>query len=583
MKAVLDRVSRYAPNLLIQNLTASTLGVIFFAASVGFPKVDPRNISWLTFKDQRTHWIGWLFFAQDEWRWPPGHNPRYGWGDYTSIVFTDSWPLFSGFFKLINLRIIDNGQFFGIALLISSILLFTGCFHLLLQFRLPFAEAITGTILVGTMPLFWWMQRWYFAISGGMCLIVWSFYAYFSGRRRLDLRLALWVLILLAAIGTNFYLFGIILVIFFAAGLQQMRLSVSSLVRLFLSVLSVFGASAVMMYASGYFSMPSEGLSTGRYGVYTANLLGLFDFNLASRWVPDLDSGQFQYEPTSIGLGTVILLPVILFMAVRKPLVLRKVSANLVKTHGWLVLAILSMFLFSVSNFVYIGSYLYEIRIPVRLATLFSMFRSSVRFIWPLTVIVGVAVVVVISRSSRWSLVLILSATGLQILDVVPQMREVATRPNGRVAPIEYEREFWEQVPRRYDTFVLHTPENIRTGWDECSYAAFRTNRVARCAYLSRAFGLDYQRLRGNFDLFSGRPDESSVYWLTYNFLGADPARLIELYGNDDNAFVRPAPNTVASKEFVYFFPACGKIDNCSFLGSRRVEVRDLFQQLGID
>ena len=82
--------------------------------SVGLQKIDPRNVGWITFKDQRAHWVGWLFFAGDEWRWPLGANPRYGWDETNSIVNSDSWPIFAVLFKATRIDVLASGSILGL-------------------------------------------------------------------------------------------------------------------------------------------------------------------------------------------------------------------------------------------------------------------------------------------------------------------------------------------------------------------------------------------------------------------------------------------------------------------------------------
>ncbi|MEK0414734.1 MAG: hypothetical protein RL352_131, partial [Actinomycetota bacterium] len=130
-------VSRSKSRILGDAL-AAVCGVVFFGLSVGFEKIDPRNLNWLTFGDQRAQLLGWWFFADDRWRWPLGANPRYGWEQMNSIVFTDSIPGLAFIFKLLNLQGFNSGQYFGVSLLLGSIALFVGARRLFSTFGLGF-------------------------------------------------------------------------------------------------------------------------------------------------------------------------------------------------------------------------------------------------------------------------------------------------------------------------------------------------------------------------------------------------------------------------------------------------------------
>jgi len=566
-----------------ESLTAGILGFLFFAVTVGIEKLHPRNIAWMTFKDQRAHWVGWLFFADDRWRWPLGANPRYGWGGVNSIVNTDSWPLFALLFKAIDLEIFDRGQYFGLALAICSIALFVGAEKLFRLLGLSHLQSLIGSVVLATTPVFWWTQRWYSAISGGLCLLVWAFVYYLRTRRGSRFRMIPWLVILSLAIATNFYLFGIIAPLGLAAVLSPGIRSRSDFGRIMASLAVTGLVIALVMYVLGYFTMPVSSSSTGRYGIYTANLLGLFDANSSSRLLPELPSPPLQYEPTSLGIGAVFILVVTITRLLVAP---RKVTATVIPTvrrHSWLIIAILAMFAFSVSNYMTIGERSYNFEIHYRAWQLFSIFQSSVRFIWPLTVVSTAALVMVAARWRTIGMPLLITACLLQVFDLWPEFRTVAGRLDGTVSPIQYEETLWSGIPKQYSTLAIHPPENIRTGWDECGYAAVRMGREARCGYFSRAQSLEASGEKQELELLSGNPDRRVVYWISHGWVSANEATFRKYYDNIWNAFVIPAAGTVASAEFVYFFPECGKFDNCASLSDRRNSLDDVLNLLQED
>ena len=94
-------------------LSVSLLGTDYF---------DPRNSSWLVNGDLSTYQIGWDFFRSDVWRFPLFSNPNYGIYLQSSIVFSDSIPLFAFFFKLLNYFLPNNFQYFSLWILL--------CFYL---------------------------------------------------------------------------------------------------------------------------------------------------------------------------------------------------------------------------------------------------------------------------------------------------------------------------------------------------------------------------------------------------------------------------------------------------------------------
>ena len=86
------------------NFTISKKIILFFillssfltANFLGLDNLSFSNINWLYGGgDISNAQNGWLFFKSDEWRFPLGKNPSYGLEISSSIIFSDSVPLFA--------------------------------------------------------------------------------------------------------------------------------------------------------------------------------------------------------------------------------------------------------------------------------------------------------------------------------------------------------------------------------------------------------------------------------------------------------------------------------------------------------
>ena len=78
----------------------AALGAVLFVLIFGLSPLDPTNLNWLYNADADCfqHQIGFDFYRQAPWSWPLGSMPNYCAPSGTSIVFTDSVPLFAIFF-----------------------------------------------------------------------------------------------------------------------------------------------------------------------------------------------------------------------------------------------------------------------------------------------------------------------------------------------------------------------------------------------------------------------------------------------------------------------------------------------------
>ena len=549
----------------------ATLGITLFAITVGFDKLNPRNIAWLLFNDQVTHWIGWRFFAESRWEWPPGANTAYGWESTTSIIATDSWPLFALIFKILQLPGFDKGQYFGLGYLAGSVALTLGSARLLAGFAVIGIKRFMGVIIIVTVPMFWYMHQWYPALSGGMALLVWAFCLYFEDLRRSEVATVGWTLLLVIGVSTQFYLFAILCVIYGVTLLQcwdrdkwKRFVAANSLVLLLV---------LVVMYLLGYFMIPLTRASTGSgYGEFSANLLAPIDSEGSSRWLFDLPSTAQQYEPTFVGLGAVVLIFCLVFarrMNVRHDL------RHLVHRHKILAVALALMSVVAVSNIITLGEWSFRVPIPVAVEQALSVFRSSVRFVWPLILMIVVSAILLVVRHLPKATLCLLFAASFQILDVSGAIETVSERPNGRESVVQFDEELWKKVPFQYEIVAQHPAGNYKEGWAECAYAALSTSRSAQCAYLARIINLTEFNLRREISLENGRPSTDTIYLFDYEWVKTHAGLLLSTYNNGRHGF------TLTSSG-VLMFPECQRFQSCSFLQDSRMSVQQVVAKAGL-
>ena len=90
------------------------VSITLFIYLFGVEFISPQNQDWLYSGDLSVYQIGWKYFRNDIWRFPLGLNPNFGIYAGGSIVFSDSIPILSIFFKLIKSYLPTNFQYFSI-------------------------------------------------------------------------------------------------------------------------------------------------------------------------------------------------------------------------------------------------------------------------------------------------------------------------------------------------------------------------------------------------------------------------------------------------------------------------------------
>ena len=97
------------------NIVAALLGGIAFVLIYGLKILNPLYTDWLlTGGDPSQHYLGWEFFRRSDWYFPLGLTDQLAYPLKTSVIYTDSIPIFAVFFKLFRSILPQQFQYFGI-------------------------------------------------------------------------------------------------------------------------------------------------------------------------------------------------------------------------------------------------------------------------------------------------------------------------------------------------------------------------------------------------------------------------------------------------------------------------------------
>lgn len=96
-------------------MIAALLGGIAFVLIYGIKILNPLYTDWLlTGGDPSQHYLGWEFFRRSDWYFPLGLTDQLAYPLKTSVIYTDSIPIFAVFFKLFRSILPRQFQYFGI-------------------------------------------------------------------------------------------------------------------------------------------------------------------------------------------------------------------------------------------------------------------------------------------------------------------------------------------------------------------------------------------------------------------------------------------------------------------------------------
>lgn len=428
MKRMTWKRSVHVPECLPAIVAGVLLGGLAWYLYNGM--IDPRSTHWLLREgDSFQHFIGWHFYRQEGWGWPLGAVNTLATDLTTSIVYTDSIPLYAIPLKLISSWLPASFQYLGLVLLINYLLNGYFACRLLIKLNVPAVAAVIGAILMGSLPI---VTSRGLGIHGHEALtahwLIFLALEYTLLIRHTTLRSALnWLALLLVAVLTHFYLFFMVGVFWTAWWLRQVGWlwqHSGSLKELVKGNVIVWGSAIITplivllcMWSVGYFYLGGQSGASGGYGYYSAELLTFlnpsssawfFDDNftsmssLFSGWTPAIEG---QYEGMAyMGAGLLLLCSVAAVLYIKSPtgggLLAGRPLQGSVQKPDWVpaIFASIGLFLFALAGQVAFGERGILLHYDILFIPFRDYLRSSGRMVWPLQYVLIVTVLVIVTQ-----------------------------------------------------------------------------------------------------------------------------------------------------------------------------------------
>lgn len=409
---------------LAEILIISLCACLLYLGVFGADTLNPQIASWLLAGDPAQHYLGWYFFRNEGWSWPPGRTLGFGLPLGGSVAVTDSIPLLALALKPFAAWLPETFQYAGPWMLSCFIL--NGYFGLRLLAHVtshPGLRLLGALFFVLSPPLFFrahghesLMAHWLLLAGIDTWLRGWS------ARR--------WAGWSLLAAWCHPYLLLMVLGLMAAAAVDALWVRRSHpLSRLLRDQAGIASLVLLALWLAGYLS--GGGLAGEGYGYFSMNILALFNPLLASsRWLQQHDFHPHfmpygQYEGfLYLGVGMIALL----LMAIAVQLAAPPARLRPLLARYWpLIAAVLVFWLLALSNKIMLGQWhLVTIPLPESLLKLLATFRASGRLGWPLFYLLNLAILGVIIKGLPQRSALLVLALGLtlQVADLSVKYRE---------------------------------------------------------------------------------------------------------------------------------------------------------------
>ncbi|MCE7505265.1 DUF6311 domain-containing protein [Polynucleobacter sp. IMCC30063] len=508
----------------LQGLIPFILGLLGFAIVAGPNGLDPTNIGWLdTGGDLSLHYLSWDFFRHGPWTFPLGMNPDYGIDISSSIVYSDSIPIFAFIFKLLSPLLSEPFQYFGIWYFCCFILQAYFAWLLLSLLKPSWQIQSLGTLLFVFAPPFLIRVGFHASFSGQFLILA---ALYLSLRQNQKNRALWWILLIAISALINGYILFMGLALFIGSSLDLIYFKTKIRLRQFIVELIALVIILILFFwVTGYFV---PGASGGEFGIKKMNLLapilpggwaGLpwsYFYNLPAEWN---HFEGFNY----FGIGVITLIFILIFYYKKWVTSFIKI----IREHLFLIIVIGALACFALSNKIAIGGW--EINIPLSefLLNLVSTFRASGRMFWPAYyAIIFFSIYLSLKIFNQKNLIWLLSFICLlQIGDTSAGWREIRTR-FGENPSSKFQSElttllvdpFWDSVANKYHKLVVYPihrdVEILPRGWNTWAYYAATHRMATNSIFLGRYDDKKIKLAGAKIDqaIMSGQFDPDTLY-----------------------------------------------------------------------
>lgn len=514
------------------------VGIFLFLVTFGYRVLDVTYDGWLRDVrqfDRTLAYKGWLFFRDSEWSWPLGLIDDLTYPSKVSIVYTDSLPLVAIILKLFNGILPDTFQYMGIYILLIYVL--QGGLSSLIMYKLTNNKfvSVVASILMTCSSIMLIKCIVQVGIASNY-MILGAFLLYLFKEEISYRKKAIWSVVLtFLAVGINVYYVPWVLGILCFMQIEVIikKKNWRALLKeggiIFLDVI----VGVLTLYVLGGFEGEVSASSNG-LGLVSANINTLFNSFGKTGWFfsPVLPCNPGQYAGFAyLGYSGMLLLLASLFLVLKN----RRRVWDGIKRDKVSVITVSVFFLifyvYALSNKVYLGSkLLIEWPLPDFVIKLFSIFRTTGRFVYPVfygILIITMAVVFKLGRKKGVYVFLSVCAV-LHLIEFSNMMSSI----NNDLFKTVYDdvsiymnsHKFWEDIAVGKDELIFMTAHNRnnqvpvvlagKEASEEIAFWAYDHNLRINDTYLARRSGEQVKKYREEQweRLYNGEISDDVIY-----------------------------------------------------------------------
>jgi hypothetical protein len=438
--------------------------VVFFAllaffltiGFLGFENLNFQNSKWLyTVADISNSQNGWIFFKNDIWHFPFGKNPNYGLDIASSIIFSDSIPLFAFFFKIFKNFLPEIFQYFTLWIFLCFFLQSYIAFLIIYKKTNNIHYSILSSFLFIIAPIF--IYRLGVNLSlGGQWLILLGYYIYLYANK--DKANYFWVTLLVLSTLVHLY-FTVMLFVIYGFYILGIFLNDKNIKRLLINISSSILIVLTFMYFFGYFETEFMGSVSKGYGVFGLDVLGVFDpqnttdgldWSFFLNNIEGSTGEGFNY----LGVGVISLFFVVILAFLAKCIKDKNFIKIFLKKYISFLFIVIFLICWAITTKVHFaGRELLDIPIPDYVFGVLSIFGATGRFFWPVYYLIIFFSLFYLydnfkKKYSFFGIILILI---IQIVDLSPGLKNYFLDKKHIGQPKILKSNIWKELPQNFD------------------------------------------------------------------------------------------------------------------------------------
>lgn len=502
------------------------IGVILFLIIYGGKILDITYTDWL-YEDVNSDLfqtqLGVDFFLKAPWKFPLGSYDTYNYPSGTSIVFTDSIPIFAIIFKIFRGILPQNIQYLGIWGAFSFFMQ-GGISCVILKKYIKKSRIVLAIcpILIFNTATIWRLYR-HTSLGGGQWIILLALMicVYRKKFNKTWEKAFVWSSITAITVSIHIYfiiMIGIILVAYLINDYLENHLLKDDILIFISAVISTI----VSFYIIGGFAVGSSIVEEG-LGMYSMNINSLFNPMGYSNYLKDLPSNPGQYEGLQyLGAGVIILLIAYIFTLSKDEYIWFKGLSNSKKIP--VIFGIASLTILALSPVITINTKTlvnYMFLKPV--VKLLNPFRSTGRFFWPVYYVIIFFLVIKVAQKYRNTAKLFLCFALCSCIQFSDFVMNMAYNSSALKEKYEYNNQLESELWRDLALKVKHV-ELITNGWDEyqkIAWYAAKNNLTMNTGYFSRKnFELIKDDMMNSLnEIITGNIKKDTVYCIPEKYI----------------------------------------------------------------